>query len=198
MSENVVTDEIIAQAQLGNTEALDLIIAEYKNLIFLSIKNYFLIGADEEDLVQEGMIGLIKAVHAYKKGKASFKTFAMLCIKRQILTAIKSSNSLKNSALNLASGNNLENEEGIEIYPKELFLSTKYNPEEIFLSKEKINEFGKFVENNFSSFEKEVFNYMVKGYTYKEIAEKLEKTPKVIDNSFQRIKKKSESWMKSY
>lgn len=198
MNETIITDEIIYKAQSGNTEALDLIIKEYKNTILLSVKNYFLIGADEDDLIQEGMIGLLKAVHAYVKGKASFRTFAILCIKRQILTAVKSSNSLKNTALNLASGNNLENEDGMEIYPKELFLSKKYNPEEIFLSKEKINEFGKFVENNFSSFEKEVFNYMIQGYSYKEIAKKLEKNPKVIDNSFQRIKKKSESWIKSY
>lgn len=198
MSENIITEEVIAKAQAGNSEAIDLIIKEYKNLIFLNIKNYFLVGADEDDLLQEGAIGLLKAIHAYTKGKASFKTFATLCIRRQILTAVRSSNAQKNSALNAASGNNLENENGSEIYPKELCSNKKYNPEEIFLSKEKIADFHKFVESNFSAFEKKVFEYMVKGYSYKEIAEKLDKSPKTIDNSFQRIKRKSELWLRTY
>lgn len=198
MSENIITEEVIAKAQAGNSEAIDLIIKEYKNLIFLNVKNYFLVGADEDDLLQEGAIGLLKAIHAYTKGKASFKTFATLCIRRQILTAVRSSNAQKNSALNAASGNNLENENGSEIYPKELYSNKKYNPEEIFLSKEKISDFHKFVESNFSAFEKKVFEYMVKGYSYKEIAEKLDKSPKTIDNSFQRIKRKSELWLRTY
>lgn len=198
MSENIITEEVIAKAQAGNSEAIDLIIKEYKNLIFLNVKNYFLVGADEDDLLQEGAIGLLKAIHAYTKGKASFKTFATLCIRRQILTAVRSSNAQKNSALNAASGNNLENENGSEIYPKELYSNKKYNPEEIFLSKEKISDFHKFVESNFSTFEKKVFEYMVKGYSYKEIAEKLDKSPKTIDNSFQRIKRKSELWLRTY
>lgn len=198
MSENIITEEVIAKAQAGNSEAIDLIIKEYKNLIFLNVKNYFLVGADEDDLLQEGAIGLLKAIHAYTKGKASFKTFATLCIRRQILTAVRSSNAQKNSALNAASGNNLETENGSEIYPKELYSNKKYNPEEIFLSKEKISDFHKFVESNFSAFEKKVFEYMVKGYSYKEIAEKLDKSPKTIDNSFQRIKRKSELWLRTY
>ena len=198
MSENIITEEVIAKAQAGNSEAIDLIIKEYKNLIFLNVKNYFLVGADEDDLLQEGAIGLLKAIHAYTKGKASFKTFATLCIRRQILTAVRSSNAQKNSALNAASGNNLENENGSEIYPKELYSNKKYNPEEVFLSKEKISDFHKFVESNFSAFEKKVFEYMVKGYSYKEIAEKLDKSPKTIDNSFQRIKRKSELWLRTY
>lgn len=198
MSENIITDEVVAKAQAGNSEAIDLIIKEYKNLIFLNVKNYFLVGADEDDLLQEGAIGLLKAIQAYTKGKASFKTFATLCIRRQILTAVRSSNAQKNSALNAASGNNLENEDGNEVYPKELYSNKKYNPEEIFLSKEKVSNFHRFVENNFSPFEKKVFGYMVKGYSYKEIAEKLDKTPKTIDNSFQRIKRKSELWLRTY
>lgn len=198
MSENIITDEVIAKAQAGNSEAIDLIINEYRNLIFLNVKNYFLVGADEDDLLQEGAIGLLKAIQAYTKGKASFKTFATLCIRRQILTAVRSSNAQKNSALNAASGNNLENEDGDEVYPKELYSNKKYNPEEIFLSKEKVSDFHKFVEDNFSPFEKKVFGYMVKGYSYKEIAEKLDKSPKTIDNSFQRIKRKSELWLRTY
>lgn len=198
MNEELINDEVIKLAQNGDQEALDLILKEYKKLIYLNIRNYFLVGADQDDLLQEGTIGLLKAIKNYSEGKASFKTFATLCIRRQILTAVRSSTAQKNSALNEASGNNLETEDGHEDYPKELYSNVRYNPEAIFLSKEKIMEFQDFVEYNFSPFERQVFNYMIKGFSYKEIAEELEKTPKVIDNSFQRIKRKSELWLSTY
>lgn len=198
MNEELINDEVIKLAQNGDQEALDLILKEYKKLIYLNIRNYFLVGADQDDLLQEGTIGLLKAIKNYSEGKASFKTFATLCIRRQILTAVRSSTAQKNSALNEASGNNLETEDGHEDYPKELYSNVRYNPEAIFLSKEKIIEFQDFVEHNFSPFERQVFNYMIKGFSYKEIAEELEKTPKVIDNSFQRIKRKSELWLSTY
>lgn len=198
MNEELINDEVIKLAQNGDQEALDLILKEYKKLIYLNIRNYFLVGADQDDLLQEGTIGLLKAIKNYSEGKASFKTFATLCIRRQILTAVRSSTAQKNSALNEASGNNLETEDGHEDYPKELYSNVRYNPEAIFLSKEKIMEFQDFVEHNFSPFERQVFNYMIKGFSYKEIAEELEKTPKVIDNSFQRIKRKSEVWINEY
>ncbi|MCI7186846.1 MAG: sigma-70 family RNA polymerase sigma factor [Fusobacterium mortiferum] len=198
MNEELINDEVIKLAQNGDQEALDLILKEYKKLIYLNIRNYFLVGADQDDLLQEGTIGLLKAIKNYSEGKASFKTFATLCIRRQILTAVRSSTAQKNSALNEASGNNLETEDGHEDYPKELYSNVRYNPEAIFLSKEKIMEFQDFVEHNFSPFERQVFNYMIKGFSYKEIAAELEKTPKVIDNSFQRIKRKSELWLSTY
>ena len=198
MNEELINDEVIKLAQNGDQEALDLILKEYKKLIYLNIRNYFLVGADQDDLLQEGTIGLLKAIKNYSEGKASFKTFATLCIRRQILTAVRSSTAQKNSALNEASGNNLETEDGHEDYPKELYSNVRYNPEAIFLSKEKIMEFQDFVEHNFRPFERQVLNYMIKGFSYKEIAEDLEKTPKVIDNSFQRIKRKSELWLSTY
>lgn len=198
MSENLITDDIVERAQQGNQEALNLILKEYKKFIFLNVRNYFLVGAEQDDLLQEGMIGLLKAIKNYSKEKASFKTFATLCIRRQILTAIRSSTAQKNSVLNEASGNNLEIEDIHEGYSKNFYLNKQYNPEAIFLSKEKVMEFQNFVEHNFSPFERKVFNYMIKGFSYKEIAEELEKTPKVIDNSFQRIKRKSELWLSTY
>lgn len=198
MSEDLINDEIVKLAQDGDQEALDLILKEYKKLIYLNVRNYFIVGADQDDLLQEGTIGLLKAIKGYVKGKSSFKTFATLCIRRQILTAVRSSTAQKNSVLNEASGNNLETDDGHEDYSKELYSTIRYNPEAIFLSKEKIMEFQDFVEHNFSPFERQVFNYMIKGFSYKEIAEELEKTPKVIDNSFQRIKRKSELWLSTY
>ena len=172
MAMELVTDEVINKAQSGDQEAIDLILQEYKNYIYLNVKNYFIVGAEQEDLLQEGTIGLLKALKAYKNGKSSFKTFAMICIRSQIITAIKASNTQKNTALNLASGNCIENDGGKEIeYNKGLKSYISYDPEEIFLTKEKLNDFKTFVNKNFSSFEKEVFKYMIKGYSYREIAE---------------------------
>ena len=198
MEKELISNEIVKLAQDGDQEALDLILKEYKKLIYLNVRNYFLVGADQDDLLQEGTIGLLKAIKNYSEGRASFKTFATLCIRRQILTAVRSSTAQKNIFLNEASGNNLETEDGHEDYPKGLYSNVKYNPEAIFLSKEKVMEFQDFVEHNFSPFEREVFNYMIKGFSYKEIAQELKKTPKVIDNSFQRIKRKSELWLSTY
>ena len=88
-----IDEEIIQEAQHGNSEAINEIFVEYENFVFLKAKNYFLMGADKDDLIQEGMIGLLKAIRGYDKEKlASFKTFASICIKRQLITAIKSAN----------------------------------------------------------------------------------------------------------
>lgn len=199
MAIELVNEDVIKQAQLGDQESINIILKEYKNLIYLNVRNYFIIGAEQDDLLQEGTIGLLKALKAYQKGKSSFKTFAMICIRRQILTAVKASNTQKNTALNLASGNYIEYDGGKEIeYNKGLKSYVNYDPEEIFLTKEKLNNFRAFINENFSSFEKEVFDYMIKGYSYREIANEMNKSLKTIDNSFQRIKRKSEMWINSY
>ena len=199
MAIELVNEDVIKQAQLGDQESINIILKEYKNLIYLNVRNYFIIGAEQDDLLQEGTIGLLKALKAYQKEKSSFKTFAMICIRRQILTAVKASNTQKNTALNLAARNYIDCDGGKEIeYNKGLQSYVNYDPEEIFLTKEKLNNFKSFVNENFSSFEKEVFDYMIKGYSYREIANELNKSLKTIDNSFQRIKRKSELWINSY
>lgn len=200
MSIEMVTNENIIKAQQGDQESLNMILKNYKKLIFMNLRNYFLIGADQDDLLQEGMIGLIKAIKAYDGTKnASFKTFATLCIKRQLITAIKSSNAQKNIALNSASGNYIENEEGKEVsYSKGLASYIHYNPEEIILSKEKVADLDKYSREKFSESEREVFLLLIKGYSYREISEKLDKNLKTIDNTIQRIKRKSQDWFNSY
>ncbi|MGL4534447.1 MAG: sigma-70 family RNA polymerase sigma factor [Fusobacteriaceae bacterium] len=200
MSVELVNNENILKAQQGDQESINLILKNYKNFVFMNSRNYFLIGADQDDLLQEGMIGLIKAIKAYDGDKnASFKTFATICIKRQIITAIKSSNAQKNIALNSASGNFIECDDGKEIsYSKGLSSYTRHNPEELYLSKEKMEGLKLYSEQNFSSFEREVFHLLIKGYSYREISEKLEKNLKTIDNTIQRIKRKSEEWIDKY
>lgn len=194
----MVNDEIVTLAQQGNQDAIELILKEYKNIITVNAKNFFLIGAEQEDLQQEGTIGLLKAIKNYTKEKSSFRTFATLCIRHQILSAVRNSTAQKNIILNEAISSD-EIDEGNEDKPisKEYF-DDKYNPENLYLDREIVVEFHKYVEENFSAFEKEVLSFMIQGFSYKEIAEKLERTPKVIDNCFQRIRKKIESWLKIY
>lgn len=200
MSVEMVTDENILKAQQGDQESLNMILKNYKKFIFLSSRNYFLIGADQDDLIQEGMIGLIKAIKAYDGTKnASFKTFATICIKRQLITAIKASNAQKNNALNSASGNYIENEEGKEVsYEKCLTSNIHYNPEQLMLSKERVADLDRYSKENFSEIEREVFLYLIKGYSYREISEKMGTNLKTIDNAMQRIKRKSQDWYNNY
>jgi RNA polymerase sporulation-specific sigma factor len=195
-----IDNKIIDNAQLGDTEAINSIFEEYENFVFLKAKNYFLMGADKDDLIQEGMIGLLKAIRGYDKTKlASFKTFASICIKRQLITAIKSANSQKNMALNTAVGITGENDENREVnYSKGLESYISYSPEELYLTKEQIDGLKDYLNNNLSSFETIVFKCMVSGLTYKDIAKKLDKKVKSVDNAIQRIKRKSEMWISEY
>ena len=200
MSLNSITDELLEHAQDGDQEAVREIFDNYRNFVFLKAKNYFLVGADREDLIQEGMIGLLKAIRAYDSANAaSFKTFATICIKRQLITAIKSANSQKNMALNSAIGLYGESSDDREVvYSKGLESYIIYNPEEMYLTKEQIVGLKGYLFDHLSEFEQDVFKNMVRGHTYKEISYKLGKKVKSVDNAIQRIKRKSEAWLEAY
>lgn len=188
---------LIKRAQSGDQEAISEIFKKYQGFITLKTKNYFLLGADKDDLIQEGMIGLLKAIRAYDHSReASFKTFASLCIKRQIITAIKVSNSNKNKVFNQAAGGFYEGEEKNVSYEKKSFKF--YSPEEICLGKEKIKSLRNALDKSLSRMEKEVFDYMIKGYNYIEISEKTGRNVKAIDNTIQRVKKKMKSFLEEY
>ncbi|MDU1911616.1 sigma-70 family RNA polymerase sigma factor [Fusobacterium sp.] len=193
--------ELIYRARKGNEEAANRIFKEYNNLILLTAKKYFFYGADHDDVIQEASIGLIKAIHSFCEGKnASFKTFAFLCIKRQLITAIKSSNSGKQRILNIAISNSSEiiskNYENTSI---NMFSSTSFNnPEDSCISKEKMKLLKKFIKSNLSKMENEILEYMLLEMTYTEIAEILDREPKSIDNAIQRIKKKIKVFINEY
>ncbi|MGL4970064.1 MAG: sigma-70 family RNA polymerase sigma factor, partial [Cetobacterium sp.] len=174
------------------------IITEYKNIIYIRNRTLFLKGAEREDLLQEGMIGLMKAIKSFDENRsACFSTFASLCIKRQIITAVKNYNSEKNKNLNSA----MQGEGYSEIQELIRYSNPSlkyYTPEQIVIGKELMKFLKKFLKINLSGLEKEVFSYMVKGYGYLEIAEKLKKEPKAIDNSIQRIKKKVLIFLEKY
>ena len=191
-----IEEEDILSAQNGDQESVNLILGNYKKFIFFNSKKYFLVGADKDDLLQEGMIGLIKAIHSYDNTKkTTFKTFATICIKRHLITVIKATNTQKNKILNLASENSLETGEGKEIYfRKGLATQSFLNPEELYLAKEKVKELVEYGEKNFSKFEKHIFELIIQGYEYREISIIVSKNLKTIDNTIQRIKKKSEKW----
>lgn len=190
---------ILKKAQAGDSEAMNLILKEYSRLLSFNAQKYYLIGAEQEDLLQEGILGLLKAIKAYDETKSSFSTFAILCIRREMITAIKKANTQKNTVLNEALKTNrfLEDnkyfDDRFEIHNCK---SSDSNPEEAYLQKEQIEEFKKFSDVNFSKFEKEVLKYLIRGYSYREIAQILSKNLKSIDNTIQRIRKKSEIWIK--
>ncbi|MGL4358185.1 MAG: sigma-70 family RNA polymerase sigma factor [Cetobacterium sp.] len=194
----MIKNEDILLAKQGDVESIEKIVTEYKSLIYIRNRTLFLKGAEREDLVQEGMIGLMKAIRSFDENRsACFSTFASLCIKRQIITAVKNYNSERNRNLNSA----MQGEGYSEI--EELIRYNNpslkyYTPEQIVIGEELMKTLKKFLRVNLSGLEKDVFSYMVKGYGYLEIAEKLEKEPKAIDNSIQRIKKKVLIFLKKY
>lgn len=194
----MINREDILLAKQGDVDSIEKIVTEYKNLIYVRNKTLFLKGAEREDLVQEGMIGLMKAIKSFDESRSvCFSTFASLCIKRQIITAVKNYNSEKNKNLNNAmQGEGYSELEDLIKYRRP---SLKYyTPEQIVIGKELMKLLKKFLNENLSGLEKYVFIFMAKGYGYLEIAQKLEKEPKAIDNSIQRIKKKVIIFLERY
>ena len=194
----MINREDILLAKQGDVDSIEKIVTEHKNLIYVRNKTLFLKGAEREDLVQEGMIGLMKAIKSFDESRSvCFSTFASLCIKRQIITAVKNYNSEKNKNLNNAmQGEGYSELEDLIKYRRP---SLKYyTPEQIVIGKELMKLLKKFLNENLSGLEKDVFIFMAKGYGYLEIAQKLEKEPKAIDNSIQRIKKKVIIFLERY
>ena len=187
---------LIKQAQNGDEEALNQIFEECKMLINFKNRKYFIIGGDRDDLFQEGMIGLVKAIRAYDESKSSFKTFASLCIKRQILTAINSDNAGKNKFLNQSINDLYIPEESDFSYENRSV--TLYNPEELYLAKEKLTLLESHLEKILSKMEVAVFKKLELGYSYVEISEALNIGTKAADNCIQRIKKKINNFLESY
>jgi len=198
------TDEdIIALIQTKELDAMDYMLNRYKYLVRKKAKALYLIGGDKDDLIQEGMIGLYKAIRDFNKEKyTSFFGFADMCISRQMYTAIKSSNRKKNLPLNTyvslyspAYGENADMEE------KESLIDLMYgnkilNPEQLILDKERSTMLEYELVRHLSSFEKTVLDLYLQDYTYVQIAEQLDKEPKSIDNALQRIRAKLNTVLK--
>ena len=193
--QNLADEQIIEQIKQGDEEALSYILEKYKNLVNIKVNKYFMIGAEKEDIAQEGMIGLFKAIKSYDAEKQnSFKSFANICIERQLITAIKSSNRQKHIPLNSYLSLNTaayDNNEDDSVELIDTFNSnTIEDPLETIMKQEYYNEVETAVNKNLSKFEKQVLDRYLKGESYVKIAEKLDSPVKSIDNAIQRIRMK--------
>ena len=197
INDNMTDEELITKIRANDKCALNFLMDRYKDVVNMKVSKYYISGAEKDDIVQEGLIGLYKAVKNFDKEKQnSFKTFANLCIERQIITAIKGSNRQKhiplNSYLSLNSSN-YENENGdedgelIEV----LDANAIEDPLETVTKNEYYKQVEKTIEESLSDFEKKVLFRFIDGQTYMQIAESLNSPVKSVDNAIQRIRKKT-------
>lgn len=190
-------DELIDRLRRGEESIMDYICDKYKNLVRSRAKSMFILGADGEDLIQEGMIGLFKAVRDYDMGRdASFYTFAELCISRQMYTAVQASKRQKHLPLNnyisLDGGNTApeDGEKGGRTLAELLADKAELSPEELFLDKERVAFLEKAIGEELSDFEQQVLELSMTGMGYTEIARVLGRDEKATDNARQRVKAK--------
>jgi len=192
---NEINDEgLIDIIKSGDKYALDFLINKYRELVNMKVSKYFIIGAEREDIVQEGLIGLFKAIQSYKPDKQnSFKTFANMCIERQLITAIKSSNRQKHIPLNSYLSLNISAyDEDDETTLFETFDAHQIeDPLETITKKEYYETVETAIDKSLSDFEKQVLSRYIQGESYVQIAERLDAPVKSIDNAIQRIRKKA-------
>lgn len=193
-------EELLVLRKNGEEEVCDFLCNKYKNLVKSRAKSMYILGAEPEDLIQEGMIGLFKAVRDYEPSKeASFVTFAELCISRQMLTAIQAADRKKHMPLNTyvsIYNDDTKKEDGGGA--AELADATVLSPEQEFIDKENTEILEKAIYESLSDMERKVLGLKITGMDYTEIARVLDKTPKSIDNAEQRIKKKVRGILEGY
>ncbi len=187
-------NQIVMLAKGGDDAALDLIMSKYKDLVRSRARAYFIIGAETEDLIQEGMFGLFKAVRDFDVEKnPSFSAFAELCIRRQLISALKGATRQKHSPLNGYVSLNKPIQEDSERTMMDTLPSDRAdNPETLMISKEKYELINSKINTLLSDFEKKVLSAYLAGYSYRDIAQNLNASAKSVDNALQRIKKKLE------
>ncbi len=193
------TDEELALlAQQGDDAALEYLLNKYKNFVRSKARSYFLIGADHEDIVQEGMIGLYKAIRDFKPEKlSSFRAFAELCITRQIITAIKTATRQKHIPLNsyVSLNKPIYDDESDRTLLDVITEGRVANPEDMLISQEDVGLIEDKIGQMLSSLEREVFSAYLDGKSYQEIAQELDRHVKSIDNALQRVKRKLEKFL---
>ena len=194
--DNLTDEQIVSLIKQEDEKALSYLLEKYKNLVNMKVGKYFIIGAEKEDIIQEGMIGLFKAIKSFNEEMPNtFKSFANICIERQLITAIKSSNRQKHMplnsylSLNTAAYDNNE-EDSVELI--DTFNSkTIEDPLETVMKKEYYEQVENAVNKSLSKFEKQVLDGFIKGESYLTIAQKLDSPVKSVDNAIQRIRKKA-------
>ena len=193
-----VDDNMVFRAKAGDEKSLNHILKKYRNFVRSKAKPFFIGGADKEDILQEGMIGLFKAIRDYDEEKTvSFRAFAELCVTRQIITAVKAATRQKHIPLNsYISLNKPMSEEDPDKTLMDMMKNSHISdPEQLIISKEEMKLIEEKTKEMLSEFETRVLSLYLKGYSYNEISEKLCKHPKSVDNALQRIKRKFEKYL---
>ena len=201
--DNLKDEDLIEIIKSGDKLAFDYLISKYKELVNIKVSKYFIIGAERDDIIQEGLIGLFKAIKSYKPNmQNSFKSFANMCIERQLITAIKSSNRQKHMplnsylSLNMSAYNDEENETDTSLM--EVFNTTLVeDPLDTITKREYYQNIEETIDKSLSDFEKKVLNKYINGKSYVQIADDLDTPVKSIDNAIQRIRKKAIKGLKN-
>ncbi len=194
----MLDEEIVEDAKKGNIEAQEYLINKYKNFVRAKARSYFLIGADREDIVQEGMIGLYKAIRDFKRDKlSSFRAFAEMCITRQIITAIKTATRQKHIPLNsyVSLNKPIYDEDSDRTLLDVLTGSKVTDPEHLIISREEFYAIEEKMGEVLSKLEWKVLMAYLEGKSYQEIAKELNRHVKSIDNALQRVKRKLERFL---
>ncbi|MBU3073534.1 RNA polymerase sporulation sigma factor SigH [Clostridium estertheticum] len=193
--EERLDEEVVIEAQISNVRAQEYLINKYKNFVKAKAKSYFLIGADKEDIYQEGMIGLYKAIRDFKADRlSSFRAFAEICVTRQIITAIKTATRQKHIPLNtyISLNKPIYDEESDRTLLDVLSGAKITDPEELVISREEVISIQNEIGEVLSELEMEVLMSYLDGKSYQEIACDLDRHAKSIDNALQRVKRKLE------
>ncbi len=196
--EIMLDEEVVVIAQNGNDNAQEYLIHKYKNFVRAKARSYFLIGADREDIIQEGMIGLYKAIRDFRDEKlSSFRAFAELCITRQIITAIKTATRQKHIPLNsyVSLNKPIYDEDSDRTLLDVISGSKITDPEELIISQEEFDDIEEKMGEILSSLEWQVLMSYLEGKSYQEIALELKRHVKSIDNALQRVKRKLERYL---
>ncbi|KAA6443984.1 RNA polymerase sporulation sigma factor SigH [Bacillus swezeyi] len=191
-------EQVIEMVHVGDSDALDYLITKYRNFVRAKARSYFLIGADREDIVQEGMIGLYKSIRDFREDKlTSFKAFAELCITRQIITAIKTATRQKHIPLNsyVSLDKPIYDEESDRTLLDVITGAKVMNPEELIINQEEFDDIELKMGELLSDLERKVLALYLDGRSYQEISEELNRHVKSIDNALQRVKRKLEKYL---
>ena len=194
----MLDEDLVEDVRLGDNNALEFLINKYKSFVRAKARTYFLIGADREDIIQEGMIGLYKAIRDFRGDKlSSFRAFAELCITRQIITAIKTATRQKHIPLNsyVSLNKPIFDEESDRTLMDVIGEEKISDPEEMIINREEFAGIEEKMSEILSSLEWEVLSLYLQGKSYQEIAEELDRHVKSIDNALQRVKRKLEKFL---
>lgn len=189
--------QLILRLRGGESQVMDYLMEKYKYLVRKKANTLFLLGGDTDDLIQEGMIGLFKAIRDYDENAGSFYHFAEICISRQIYTAIESAARKKHGPLNSYVSLSVGPAEAAETSLQGTFAANNQNPEQMLIDRENVDDFLNKIYDHLSRMEQTVLDYHLEGMNYRRIAAKMGKTEKSIDNALQRIKLKVQNLLKT-